>query len=116
MRARLHTIDTTPEEYEAGLALVRDELLPWARESSGFCGAIGLVDPGTGKALFLTLWADDQSRAAGAEAAERMGALAADATGARSLSIENLDVSLFDVPGPQTLRGSRAGQRREEDR
>jgi hypothetical protein len=99
VRARLHTIDTSPEEYEAGLALVRDELLPWARESSGFCGAIGLVDPETGKALFLTLWADDESLAAGAGAAERLSALAADATGARRRSIENFEVSLFDVPG-----------------
>ena len=48
MLARLHTIDSTPEQYEAGLRIVRDDLLPWARESSGFCGAIGLVERGTG--------------------------------------------------------------------
>ena len=48
MLARLHTIDATPEQYEAGLRIVRDDLLPWARESSGFCGAIGLVDRDTG--------------------------------------------------------------------
>jgi hypothetical protein len=100
VRARLHTIDTTPEGYEAGLALVRDELLPWARESSGFCGAIGLIDPETGKALVLTLWTDDAARTASAAAAERLSGLAADASGARKLSSENFDVSVFDVPGP----------------
>ena len=66
MLARLHTIDSTPEQYEAGLRIVRDDLLPWARESSGFCGAIGLVDPDTGKSLLLTLWADEEARTASA--------------------------------------------------
>jgi hypothetical protein len=99
VRARLHTLETTPEDYDAGLALVRDELLPWARESSGFRGAIGLVDPATGKALVLTLWADDESRAAGAAAAERLSSLAAEASGAEWKSIENFHVSIFDVPG-----------------
>lgn len=98
--ARLHTLETTAEQYEAGLALVRDELLPWARESSGFCGAIGLVDPESGKALFLTFWTDDEARAAGAAAAGRLSSLAAEASGAHWRSIENFDVSLFDVPGP----------------
>jgi hypothetical protein len=39
--ARLHTLATTPEQYDVGLELVRDELLPWARESSGYCGLAG---------------------------------------------------------------------------
>jgi hypothetical protein len=100
VRARLHTIDTKPGGYEAGLALVVDELLPWARESSGFCGAIGLVDAESGKALVLTLWADEQSLQAGASAALNLSSLAADASGARWVSIENFDVPFFDVPGP----------------
>jgi hypothetical protein len=97
--ARLHTLEATPEEYEAGLRLVQDDLLPWARESSGYCGAIGLVDADSGRALLLTLWADDEARANSAAAADRLGSLAADATGARRQSIENFEVSLFDVLG-----------------
>jgi hypothetical protein len=100
VRARLHTIDTSTGGYDSGLRLIEEELLPWARESSGFCGAIGLVDPETGKALVLTLWADEQSREAGASAAANLSSLAADASGARWISIENFDVPFFDVPGP----------------
>ena len=70
MLARLHTLDATPEQYEAGLRIVKDDLLPWARESSGYCGAIGLVDRDSGKALLLTLWSDEESRTASAEAAD----------------------------------------------
>ena len=75
------------------------DLLPWARESSGFRGAIGLVDPETGKALLLTLWADEEARANSAAAADRLSAMAASATGARRESIVDLDVTLFDVVG-----------------
>jgi hypothetical protein len=96
--ARLHTLDTTPAQYEVGLELVRDELLPWARESSGFCGLIGLVDRSSGKALVLTLWADEESLEQSAEAGDRLSALAADASGASRLALEDYEVSLFEVP------------------
>ena len=44
MLARLRRLKTTEEQYEAGLRLVREDLLPWARESDGYCGALGLVN------------------------------------------------------------------------
>jgi hypothetical protein len=73
-------------------------LLPWARESSGYRGLIGLVDRTSGKALVLTLWADFEALERSAEAADGLGARAADATGARRLSLEDFEVTLFDVP------------------
>jgi hypothetical protein len=97
MLARLHTLEATPEQYEAGLRIVRDDLLPWARDSSGFCGVVGLVNHDTGKALLVTLWADEDARAQSAAAAERLSALAADASGADWQSIENYEVSLLEV-------------------
>ena len=98
MRARVHTLELeTPEEYEAGLQIVADDLLPWARESTGFCGALGLVDPERGKALLITLWVDDETRTESADAAERFSALAAAASGANRRPIENFNVAFFDV-------------------
>jgi hypothetical protein len=96
--ARLHSLETTPEQYESGLALVRDTLLPWARESSGYRGLIGLVDRESGRALVLTLWADRESFEASAGAADVLGAGAADATGARRVSLDDFEVDIFDVP------------------
>jgi hypothetical protein len=48
MLARLHRLTTTTTQYEAGLRMVQNDLLPWARESDGYCGAIGLVNPAHG--------------------------------------------------------------------
>ena len=77
---------------------MKDDLLPWARESTGFCGAIGLVDRDSGKALFLTLWSDEDTRTDSAAAAERLSSLASRVSGTRKGSIQNFEVTLFEVP------------------
>ena len=100
MLARLHTLKTTPEQYETGLRIVRDDLLPWARESDGYCGAVGLVNRETGEALLLTLWQDEETRAKSAEAAERLSSIAALASGATRDGLDDFDVSILDVVGP----------------
>jgi hypothetical protein len=95
--ARLHTLETTPKQFEAGLRIVRDQLLPWVRESSGFRGLIGLVDREQGKALVLTLWADLESLEESAAAGDRLSALAADASGATRRSLETFEVTLVQL-------------------
>lgn len=99
MRARVHTLEATPEQLEAGLTIVTGDLLPWARESTGYCGAVGLIDSERGRALLITLWTDDETRAESAEAAERFSALAADASGATRRGLENYDVRFVDLVG-----------------
>src|SRR4051812_39910179 len=97
MLARLHRLTTTTTQYEAGLRMVQDDLLPWARESDGYCGAIGLVNPDTGEALLVTLWSDDEAREKSAEPAERLSSIAAIASGANLEAIDNLDVSIVEL-------------------
>ena len=103
MLARLHRLSTTPEQFETGLRMVQDDLLPWARESDGYCGAIGVVNRETGQALLLTLWADEESRTKSAEAAERLSSIAALASGADLEAVEYLDVSIVDLLPSATL-------------
>ena len=103
MLARLHRLSTTPEQFEAGLRMVQDDLLPWARESDGYCGAIGVVNRETGQAFLLTLWADEESRTKSAEAAEKLSSIAALASGAELEAVENLDVSIVDLLPSATL-------------
>lgn len=97
MFARLHTLETTSEQFEAGLRIVRDELLPWVRESSGFRGLIGLVDRAQGKTLVLTLWADVEALERSAAAGDRLSALAVDVSGAKRRSLETFEVTLLQM-------------------
>ena len=103
MLARLHRLSTTPEQFDTGLRMVQEDLLPWARESDGYCGAIGVVNRETGEALLLTLWADEESRTKSAEAAERLSSIAALASGAELEAVENFDVSIVDLLPSATL-------------
>jgi hypothetical protein len=98
MFARLHTIEVTDEQHEEGLRIVRDQFLPWARDSSGFRGLIGLVDEAHEKALVLTLWSDRAALDASAGAGDQLSLLAAEATGSTRRSLESYEVTLFDVP------------------
>jgi hypothetical protein len=95
--ARLHVLQTTPEQHDHGLEIVRDQLLPWLRDSTGFRGLIRLADPAAGKTLVITLWADEESLRASAEAGDRFSELTAETTGATRLALEQYEATLFDV-------------------
>jgi hypothetical protein len=95
--ARVHTLETTPEQFERGLEIVRDELLPWASESTGFRGLIGLTQPAGGTTLVVTLWADEASLRSSEAAGDLLSKLAADASGATRRSLDDYAVTLLEL-------------------
>ena len=97
MFARMHTLETSPEQHDRGLEIVRDQLLPWLRDSTGFRGLVRLAHRAGGKTLVITLWADEESLRASAKAAEQLSDLAATTSGATRLALEEYDVTFFDV-------------------
>lgn len=98
MFARVHTVETTSEQFETWLEIVRDEFLPWARETTGFRGMIGLADEARETSLVLTLWRDEAALEASAEAGDRLSRLASAATGSTRRSLDSFEVTIFDVP------------------
>jgi hypothetical protein len=98
MYARVHALETGPETYERGYSMVRDVLLPWARESTGFCGLIGLADASREESLVITLWADEASAEASSASADRLSGLAATAAGASRAPLRAYEVTIYDVP------------------
>jgi heme-degrading monooxygenase HmoA len=99
--ARIHTLETTPEQHDEGLEVVRDHLLPWARESTGFRGLISLTDQARSTTLVVTFWADEESLRASEEPGDKLSALAATTVGAKRRSLEDFEVTLFEL-GPST--------------
>ena len=95
MFARVHVLATTPHQHDRGLELVRDQLLPWLRDSTGYRGLIRLADrhyrvekvPGD----------PTQSLQASAEAGDRLSELTAANVGATRLALEQYEATLFDV-------------------
>jgi hypothetical protein len=95
--ARLHVLQTTPEQHDQGLEIVREQLLPWLRDSTGYRGLIRLADREAGKTLVITLWADEQSLRASAEAGDQLSELTAENVGATRLALEQYEATLFDL-------------------
>jgi hypothetical protein len=95
--ARLHALQTTQEQHDLGLEIVRDQLLRWLRDSSGFRGLIRLWNSAEAKTLVITLWADEESLRASAAAGNQFGELTAETLGTTRLALEDYEVSLFDV-------------------
>jgi hypothetical protein len=99
--ARMHTIESDKEQYDFGLEIIRDEYLPWVRDSTGFRGLIGLFDEEREKGIVITLWADEKTLDESAEAGDRLSLLAASASGSTRRSLESFEVALFEVrPDP----------------
>jgi heme-degrading monooxygenase HmoA len=106
--ARMHTLETTPEQYERGFEIVKHELLPWTRESTGFRGLIGLLDRENGRTLVLTFWSDEDSLKQSASAGDELSRRTAAAIGATRRSLDDFEVTLFDVvPDPDVQATTR---------
>ena len=98
MFARLHTIETTPEQHEVGLEIVKEEFLPWARETTGFRGLIAFADKARKKAIVVSLWSDEGALDASEAAGDQLSRLAAEAAGSTRRSLESFEVTFFEVP------------------
>lgn len=97
MFARIHTLETTPEQHDEGRELVVEQILPWLRDSSGFRGMIRFAHPDKSKTLVVTLWADEESLKASAEAGQQFSELSSAATGASRVALEDYEAEFFDV-------------------
>jgi len=99
MFARMHTLETTPEQHDQGLEIVREQLLPWLRDSTGFRGLVRLSDPARGKTIVITLWANEKALRASDKAGKRLSELTAATVGVSKRELEEFEVTLFDVDG-----------------
>jgi hypothetical protein len=97
MYARVHTLETTPESHDEGLRIITEQLLPWARESTGFRGIVGLTDRAREITLLISLWEDEESLQASEPAGDELSKLTASVTGAVRRSLDDYEVTLFEL-------------------
>lgn len=95
MHARATILEQAdPEE---ATRVLREQVLPQARELDGFQGIIGLVDRSTGKAIGYTLWESETAMAASEEAANRVRSEAVEAIGSQTPTVERYEVTVWEV-------------------
>jgi formylmethanofuran dehydrogenase subunit E len=96
MHARVTSLSGSPSDVDKGIANYRENVLPLVREEGK--GAILLVDRQTGKAVSITLWADEQAMQASEERANAVRADAARDMGAVDQpAVDRYEVAVFEV-------------------
>jgi quinol monooxygenase YgiN len=92
--ARSTTITAQPESIDAGIAQVRDEVMPAIQQTEGCVGLSLLVDRGSGRCIATSAWqskeamraTEDQLRPLRERVAERMGG---------TLSVEEWEIAVL---------------------
>ncbi|MCI2420504.1 hypothetical protein MOQ72_23935 [Saccharopolyspora sp. K220] len=93
MQARVATY-TGPSETLDQLVRGVDRLRPELQRLGGFRGAFVLVDRDSGRAMTVTLWADEQAAEDSAESANRMRRKAALASGQTIEGVDTYEVAV----------------------
>lgn len=94
MFARVSTFQGPPDQTAEGIRVAREQILPAARLMDGFKGIYLLYDRESGKSLSLTLWETETDMRASEEAANRVRAQSAEASGDKVLNVERYEVAL----------------------
>ncbi len=94
MFARVSTYEGSPDHTAEGLRVAREQILPAAKLMDGFKGIYLLHDRESGKSLSLTLWETEADMHASEEAANRVRAQSAEASGERVINVERYEVAL----------------------
>jgi len=99
MFARVSTYEGSPDHTAEGLRVAREQVLPAAKLMDGFKGIYLLYDRESGKSLSLTLWETEADMHASEEAANRVRAQSAEASGERVINVERYEVTLQTLVG-----------------
>ena len=92
--ARVSIFKGEPGNAEGPLKVVREKILPAARELEGFAGMLALADPSTGKSMGITFWQTEEALKASEQAADRMRNESAGETGDQVAGVERYEVML----------------------
>ena len=86
MFARIGTWQGTPDELERWVARAREHVKPNIQQDRGLKAAYWLVDRASGKALIVTLWADEAAMQASERTRAQRQAGTTAATGAQVMT------------------------------
>ncbi len=104
MFARISRIDGEPQRMDASVRDFRENMVPHAKTMAGFKGAYLLIDRKTGKAMGITMWGTEKDLRESAEAANRLRAQGAKASGSSKPPIvEIYEVAVAEMPHSGTL-------------
>lgn len=102
MWVRMSTLQGSPnqsdEEIEQVLKVLRENILPAARQMDGYKGVISVGDRSNGKGVTLTFWETEEAMQASEEAANKLRQQAADEMDEEISGVERFEVYINEPP------------------
>jgi heme-degrading monooxygenase HmoA len=95
--ARVLRVSGSAEDIEAGVAVYRNQVLPYARDVTGFRGYLVLLDREGGHALAMSLWASEEAMLAYEERAQLFRDLVAEGVGTKLGELSSYEVALLEL-------------------
>ena len=99
MFARVLHVTGTAADIEAGTEVYREQVLPYARDATGFRGYLVLLDRDGGRALAMSLWTSEEAMLAFEERGQRFRGLVAESSGTELGAVESFEVALLELTG-----------------
>ena len=95
MHARSTTIQAQPSSIDAGIAHIRDEVMPAVQAIDGCVGISTMVDRGSGRCIITTAWETDEAMRASADRARQLRDQAAQSLGGNIEKIEEWEIAVL---------------------
>lgn len=100
VHARSTTVQAQPSSIDAGIAHVRDEVMPAVQAVDGFIGISMLVDRESGRCIITTSWETEEAMRASAEKASQLRDRAAEELGGSVEKVEEWEIAVFHRDHP----------------
>jgi heme-degrading monooxygenase HmoA len=95
--ARVLHVVGAPADIEAGVGVYREQILPWARDVTGFRGYVVLLDREGGRAMAMSLWESEEAMLAFEESGQRFRGMVAETSGMELGAIESYEVAMLEL-------------------
>jgi heme-degrading monooxygenase HmoA len=86
------------DEIEQQIKILRENIVPAARQMSGYKGVLSLGDRSTGKSITLTFWESEQAMRGSEEAADKLRQQAAEEVLEEIVGVERFEVYINEAP------------------
>ena len=97
MHARVTTLEVASDRFDDATRFTQEQVLPQLQQMDGFKGFVTLGDRQSGRVRGVAFWESEEALHATDEAASRIRSGVAEATGGTIASVENCEVSVFEV-------------------
>lgn len=97
MHARVTTLEVAPDRFDDATRFTQEQVLPQLQQMDGFKGFVTLGDRESGRVRGVAFWESEEALHATDEAASRIRGSVTEATGGTIVSVENCEVSVFEV-------------------